>query len=319
MPELPEVEALRRALDDPVRAFSIERAGPAHVATLKTFDPPLAALEGRRLAGAERRGKRLLFPTDDGELVLQVHLMAAGRLRHLAAGEKGPKSPALRLRFAGGSELVLTETGSHKRAGVWLLSPEAAEAELAHLGPEALGLGADRLGELTPRCATNASWRGSGGRGRTRSSTGPGSRPSRSRRSSPTRRSRAWPPRSTRSSSEESRYASEGPPTGAPIASTSGSASPARNAERRSPASTTRSTRSITARPARRAAACSRTGGSRGCFVRPLRGGCPPPRRGAPRPRRAAPGACRRPDGPPRRSVRAPSAPAARPRARGRR
>ena len=148
MPELPEVEALRRALDDPVRAFSIERAGPAHVATLKTFDPPLAALEGRRLAGAERRGKRLLFPTDDGELVLQVHLMAAGRLRHLAAGEKGPKSPALRLRFAGGSELVLTETGSHKRAGVWLLSPEAAEAELAHLGPEALGLGADRLGEL---------------------------------------------------------------------------------------------------------------------------------------------------------------------------
>ena len=148
MPELPEVEALRRALDDPVRAFSIERAGPAHVATLKTFDPPLAALEGRRLAGAERRGKRLLFPTGDGELVLQVHLMAAGRLRHLAAGEKGPKSPALRLRFAGGSELVLTETGSHKRAGVWLLSPEAAEAELAHLGPEALGLGADRLGEL---------------------------------------------------------------------------------------------------------------------------------------------------------------------------
>jgi len=148
VPELPEVEALRRALDDPVRAFSIERAGPAHVATLKTFDPPLAALEGRRLAGAERRGKRLLFPTDDGELVLQVHLMAAGRLRHLAAGEKGPKSPALRLRFAGGSELVLTETGSHKRAGVWLLSPEAAEAELAHLGPEALGLGADRLGEL---------------------------------------------------------------------------------------------------------------------------------------------------------------------------
>jgi formamidopyrimidine-DNA glycosylase len=148
VPELPEVEALRRALDDPVRAFSIERAGPAHVATLKTFDPPLAALEGRRFAGAERRGKRLLFPTDDGELVLQVHLMAAGRLRHLTAGEKGPKSPALRLRFAGGSQLVLTETGSHKRAGVWLLSPRAAEAELAHLGPEALGLGADRLGEL---------------------------------------------------------------------------------------------------------------------------------------------------------------------------
>jgi formamidopyrimidine-DNA glycosylase len=148
MPELPEVEALRRALDVPVRAFPIERAGPAHIATLKTFDPPLAALEGRRLEGVDRRGKRLLFPTDDGELVLLVHLMAAGRLRYLAAGESGPKTPAFRLRFEGGGELVLTEAGSKKRAGVWLLSPEAAEQELAHLGPEALGLRADQLAEI---------------------------------------------------------------------------------------------------------------------------------------------------------------------------
>jgi formamidopyrimidine-DNA glycosylase len=148
MPELPEVEAWRRALDGPVSAFPVERAGPAHVATLKTFDPPLKALEGRRLAGAERRAKRLLFPTEDGGLVLLVHLMSAGRLRYLRPGEKGPKSPAFRLRFTDGAELVLTEAGSKKRAGVWLLTPEGAEAELAHLGPEALGLGAERLGEI---------------------------------------------------------------------------------------------------------------------------------------------------------------------------
>src|SRR5204863_129939 len=61
------MEAWRRALDHPVSAFPIVKAGPAHVATLKTFDPPLSALEGRRLAGAERRAKRLLFPTEDGE------------------------------------------------------------------------------------------------------------------------------------------------------------------------------------------------------------------------------------------------------------
>jgi formamidopyrimidine-DNA glycosylase len=148
MPELPEVEALRRALDDPVRAFPVEEAGPAHVATLKTFDPPLAALEGRRFAGAERRAKRLLFPTEDGELVLMVHLMSAGRLRYLRAGEDGPKTPAFRLRFQGGGQLVLTEAGSKKRAGVWLLTLEAAEAELSYLGPEALGLGAARLAEI---------------------------------------------------------------------------------------------------------------------------------------------------------------------------
>src|SRR5439155_8257606 len=139
------MEAWRRALDEPVRAFPIEQAGPAHIATLKTFEPPLSALDGRRLAGAERRGKRLLFPTEDGELVLLVHLMTAGRLRYLAPGEKGPKSPAFRLRFEGGAELMLTEAGSKQRAGVWLLTPEAAEEELAHLGPEALGLGPDAL------------------------------------------------------------------------------------------------------------------------------------------------------------------------------
>ena len=148
MPELPEVEALRRALDGPVRAFPVEQAGPAHVATLKTFDPPLIALEGRRLAGAERRAKRLLFPTEDGELVLLVHLMSAGRVRYLRAGEAGPKKPAFRLRFEGGGQLVLTEAGPKKRAGVWLESPEQTEAELAHLGPEALGLGAEVLREI---------------------------------------------------------------------------------------------------------------------------------------------------------------------------
>jgi formamidopyrimidine-DNA glycosylase len=148
MPELPEMEAWRRQLDEPVAAFPVAKAGPAHIATLKTFDPPLAALDGRRLRGAERRGKRLLFPTDDGELVLLVHLMTAGRLRYVPAGGKAPKSPAFRLEFDGGGQLVLTESGRKKRAGVWLLTPEAAEAELAHLGPEALGLGPERLGEI---------------------------------------------------------------------------------------------------------------------------------------------------------------------------
>jgi formamidopyrimidine-DNA glycosylase len=148
VPELPEMEAWRRALNDPVSAFPIVKAGPAHVATLKTFDPPLSTLEGRRLAGAERRAKRLLFPTDDGELVILVHLMTAGRLKHLQYGERGPKTPAFRLVFEGGSQLVLTEAGAKKRAGVWLLTPEEAEQELAHLGPEALGIGAERLAAI---------------------------------------------------------------------------------------------------------------------------------------------------------------------------
>ncbi|CAN5357460.1 Fpg/Nei family DNA glycosylase [soil metagenome] len=148
MPELPEVEAWRRALNDPVSSAPIAKAGPAHVATLKTFDPPLSTLAGRRIAGAERRAKRLLFPTEDGELVVLVHLMTAGRLKYLRYGERGPKTPAFRLLFEGGSQLVLTEAGAKKRAGVWLLNPEEAKRELAHLGPEALGIGAEQLAEI---------------------------------------------------------------------------------------------------------------------------------------------------------------------------
>jgi formamidopyrimidine-DNA glycosylase len=151
MPELPEVEAWVRELDPLVARAPVDKAGPAHIATLKTFDPPLSALEGQRLAGAERRGKNLLFPTENGELVLRVHLMSAGRLRYLAPGAKGPKTPMFRLRFSDGGELILTEAGKKKRAGVWLLTPEGLEAELAHLGPDALGLSPVQLREILGR------------------------------------------------------------------------------------------------------------------------------------------------------------------------
>lgn len=151
MPELPEVEAWVRELDPLVSRSPIESARPGHIATLKTFDPPLATLAGRSFAGAERRAKNLLFPTDDGELVLRVHLMSAGRLRYLAPAKKGPAKPMFSLRFADGGELVLTEAGKKKRAGVWLLTPEGLDAELAHLGPEALELDAERLGEILGR------------------------------------------------------------------------------------------------------------------------------------------------------------------------
>jgi formamidopyrimidine-DNA glycosylase len=151
VPELPEVEAWVRELDPLVSAAPVEKAGPAHIATLKTADPPLSTLEGRRFAGARRRGKNLLFPTEDGELVLRVHLMSAGRLRYLAPEAKGPKTPMFRLRFEGGAELVLTEAGKKKRAGVWLVTPEQLDADLSHLGPDALSLDAGTLAEILRR------------------------------------------------------------------------------------------------------------------------------------------------------------------------
>ena len=198
MPELPEVEAWVRELDPLVSRSPVARAGPAHIATVKTFDPPLAALEGQTFAGARRRGKNLLFPTEDGGLVLRVHLMSAGRLRYHAPGAKTPKTPMFRLSFADGGELVLTEGGKKKRAGVWLFTPEGLEAELAHLGPDALGLGAGAArrdpraasaASSIPCCATSGRSPGSVARTRTRSSGSRSSRPSSSRPTSPTRRS----------------------------------------------------------------------------------------------------------------------------------
>jgi formamidopyrimidine-DNA glycosylase len=148
VPELPEVEAWRRQLDPLVKRSPIEQAGPAHIATLKTFDPPLKALEGEGLRGVERRAKRFLLPTDDDELVLLVHLMSAGRLKYVPQGGKGAKAPIFRLRFVDGGELQLTEAGSKKRAGVWLLRRDAAREELAHLGPEANELEVDDVARI---------------------------------------------------------------------------------------------------------------------------------------------------------------------------
>ena len=74
--------------------------------------------------------------------------MTSGRLK---LADKLPKQPAFALTFEDGSHLVLTENARRKRAGVWLLTPEAAQAEVAHLGPEALGVGVPALTEILRR------------------------------------------------------------------------------------------------------------------------------------------------------------------------
>jgi formamidopyrimidine-DNA glycosylase len=151
VPELPEVEAWVRELDPLVSRSPIEKAGPAHIATLKTFAPPLRELDGRRFEGARRRGKNLLFPVEDTDLVLRVHLMSAGRLRYVPPGGKTPKTSMFRLRFADGGELILTEGGKKKRAGVWLVSSEQLDEDLGHLGPDALELDTAALRENLTR------------------------------------------------------------------------------------------------------------------------------------------------------------------------
>jgi formamidopyrimidine-DNA glycosylase len=139
MPELPEVEITARRLDAALAGAGIESAQAPGINALKTFDPPLAALDGRAIASVGRRGKHLLVHVD-GELVLLVHLMSAGRLQ-LFGKRAGPRDRTSRLlvRFEGGRELRLREFGTKQAAWVKLLRAEALECEevLASLGPEA--------------------------------------------------------------------------------------------------------------------------------------------------------------------------------------
>ena len=202
MPELPEVEAWVRELDPLVSRSPIEKAGPAHIATLKTAVPPLSELDGRRFEGARRRGKNLLFPIEDADLVLRVHLMSAGRLRYLSTGEKKPKTPMFRLRFTGGDELILTEGGKKKRAGVWLVTRHSWTTisdtwGLTHSTwtPRRSVRSSSAIGGSSTRSsATSARSPASDARTPTRSCCARGSHRSRRRRSSPTRRSSASQP-----------------------------------------------------------------------------------------------------------------------------
>jgi formamidopyrimidine-DNA glycosylase len=139
MPELPEVEITARRLSSALKNAAVESALATGVATLKTFDPPLEALEGRRIKGVTRIGKMPRIDFTDG-LSLLIHLMSAGRLQLFdkRASLKDRRSRLL-VRIAGGRELRLREFGTRQAAWAKLLpSGGVAEDELvATLGPEA--------------------------------------------------------------------------------------------------------------------------------------------------------------------------------------
>ena len=139
MPELPEVEITARLIDRAVRGVEVESALAPGINALKTFDPPLTALDGRRIERVGRRGKMLVVELQDGLSVL-VHLMSAGRLQ-LFEKRASPRDRTSRLllRLADGSELRLREFGTRQRAWVKVWPTDRLEDEetIAGLGPDA--------------------------------------------------------------------------------------------------------------------------------------------------------------------------------------
>ena len=139
MPELPEIEITARLLDAAVAGAEIESAMAPGINALKTYDPPLTALEGRTIISVGRRGK-LFAISVEGDLALLVHLMSAGRLQVFdARASLRDRTSRFLLRLTDGRELRLREFGTRQRAWVKLLRTDelSGEETLAELGPDA--------------------------------------------------------------------------------------------------------------------------------------------------------------------------------------
>jgi formamidopyrimidine-DNA glycosylase len=141
VPELPEVEALARFLDEQAGGHTVVRMELASLSAMKTFDPPPTALRGTRIKGVERRGKYLCIQA--GEHWLVVHFSLGGWVQWRetltevkAKMGKGPL--ALRVGLSGGSGFDVTEQGTEKRLAIWIVDDPAAVEGVARLGPDPL-------------------------------------------------------------------------------------------------------------------------------------------------------------------------------------
>jgi formamidopyrimidine-DNA glycosylase len=144
MPELPEVEITARRLDAGLRDAEVESALSPGMVALKSFEPPLSALEGRRIAGVRRVGKMPVVefapPDETGHrIAMLVHMMSAGRLQ--VFGKRASlrdRTARVLVRLADGRELRLREFGTKQRAWAKLMPAADVEADemVATLGPE---------------------------------------------------------------------------------------------------------------------------------------------------------------------------------------
>ena len=136
MPELPEVQAHAERLTGALAGATLERFRPLAFTVQKTVAPDPAAVHGEALDGVDRVGKLLVLRFASAAFV--VHLMQGGRLRLLDAGAKAPRSAQAEWRLTDGRGLALTEAGTERRAGVWVVVGDVrTQPPLGVLGPDA--------------------------------------------------------------------------------------------------------------------------------------------------------------------------------------
>jgi formamidopyrimidine-DNA glycosylase len=125
MPELPDLTVYREALEQRIAGQQLEKVLLQSPFLLRTVEPPIGSVLGRRAGEVRRIGKRLAIGLA-GDLWLVFHLMIAGRLHWYDAGTPLPKRPTLaRFSWSNGT-LTLTEAGSKRRASLHLVLGEEA-------------------------------------------------------------------------------------------------------------------------------------------------------------------------------------------------
>jgi formamidopyrimidine-DNA glycosylase len=123
MPELPDISAYITALEARIIGQPLERVRLASAFVLRTVDPPLASVEGRKVVGIRRIGKRIAIGVEE-DTWLVLHLMIAGRLHWKTPGAKlAGRNALLAIDFPNGS-LTLTEAGSKRRASLHVVRGE---------------------------------------------------------------------------------------------------------------------------------------------------------------------------------------------------
>lgn len=134
MPELPDITVYLEALESRIGGATLRSTRITHPFLLRTFEPPLSALHGRKVVGLRRIGKRVAIGFE-GDLWLVLHLMIAGRLHWYAAGAKKTGRAALAYFEFDTGTLTLTEAGSKRRASLYVFG---SSRELASQDPGGL-------------------------------------------------------------------------------------------------------------------------------------------------------------------------------------
>jgi formamidopyrimidine-DNA glycosylase len=147
VPELPDIELYLSALRPRIVGRTIERARVASPFFVRTYDPPIAAVDGRTIEAVSRLGKRLVFDLDS-DLFIVVHLMIAGRLRWRDRGSAIPAKVGLAAFDFADATLLFTEAGSRKQASLHVVRGQAAVDAMDPGGAEIAALTVERFTAL---------------------------------------------------------------------------------------------------------------------------------------------------------------------------